>query len=44
MIAGMRRVRNVERNAGTIDGQRLPAEQVGTLKNHRWERNWYEAN
>jgi len=30
--------------AGTIDGQRLPAEQVGKLKNHRWERNWYAAN
>jgi len=44
VIAGMRSVRNVERNAGTIDGQRLPAEQVGKLKNHRWERNWYAAN
>jgi hypothetical protein len=27
-----------------VDGQRISAEQVGKLKNHRWERNWYAAN
>jgi hypothetical protein len=40
----MRSVRNDERNAGATDGQRLSAEQVGALKNHLWERNWYTAN
>jgi hypothetical protein len=44
VIAGMRSVRNDERNAEATDGQRLSAEQVGALKNHRWERNWYTAN
>jgi hypothetical protein len=40
----MRSIRNDERNAGATDGQRLSAEQVGTLKNHRWERNRCTAN
>ncbi|WP_240474355.1 aldo/keto reductase [Intrasporangium chromatireducens] len=41
VIAGMRTVRNVERNAATMDGRRLSAAQLDTLKRHRWERNWY---
>lgn len=42
VIAGMRSVRNVERNAATMDGRRLTEDQVATLKRHRWERNFYE--
>jgi hypothetical protein len=41
VIAGMRSVRNVECNAATMDGERLLPEQVRTVENHRWERNWY---
>ena len=41
VIAGMRTVRNVERNAATSDAPPLPQEQVERLKHHRWERNWY---
>lgn len=40
VIAGMRSVRNVERNAATSDGQRLSPERLATLKRHRWERNF----
>lgn len=40
VIAGMRRVRNVERNAATSDGRRLPSERLAILKRHRWERNF----
>ncbi len=43
VIAGMRTVRNVERNAATSDGRRLSADQVATLRVHRWERNFYLA-
>ena len=42
VIAGMRSVRNVERNAATSDGKPLIAEQVGVLARHRWERNFYQ--
>jgi aryl-alcohol dehydrogenase-like predicted oxidoreductase len=42
VIAGMRSVRNVERNTATSDGQRLPAEQRATIRKHRWERNFYQ--
>jgi aryl-alcohol dehydrogenase-like predicted oxidoreductase len=42
VIPGMRSVRNVERNVGVADGRGLPPEQVGTLRAHRWERNFYE--
>lgn len=42
VIAGMRTVRNVERNAATSDGRRLPDEQVQILSEHRWERNFYQ--
>jgi aryl-alcohol dehydrogenase-like predicted oxidoreductase len=40
VIAGMRSERNVERNAATSDGHRLPTEQLQILKRHRWERNY----
>ncbi len=41
VIAGMRSVRNVERNAATSDGRRLTAEQREVIRRHRWERNFY---
>jgi aryl-alcohol dehydrogenase-like predicted oxidoreductase len=41
VIAGMRTVRNVERNVATSDRGDLPKEQLEALKRHRWERNWY---
>ena len=41
VIPGMRSVSNVERNIAAGDGRGLPAEQVATLKQHRWIRNWY---
>ena len=41
VIAGMRTVTNVERNAATSDGRRLTPEQREVLKRHRWERNFY---
>ncbi|MEO5852524.1 MAG: aldo/keto reductase [Nocardioides sp.] len=41
VIAGMRTVRNVERNAASADGRRLSAEQVSVIGRHRWERNFY---
>jgi aryl-alcohol dehydrogenase-like predicted oxidoreductase len=40
VIAGMRTVRNVERNAATSDGRRLPADKLAMLRRHRWERNF----
>lgn len=43
VIAGMRTVRNVERNAATSDGRRLTPEQRDVIKRHRWERNFYRA-
>lgn len=44
VIAGMRTVRNVERNAATMDGRALTADQMRRLKNHRWERDFYAAD
>jgi aryl-alcohol dehydrogenase-like predicted oxidoreductase len=44
VIAGMRTVRNVERNAATSDRGPLPQEQLESLRKHRWERNWYQAD
>lgn len=41
VIAGMRSVRNVERNAQSADGRRLHPEQLDLLRQHRWERNFY---
>jgi aryl-alcohol dehydrogenase-like predicted oxidoreductase len=43
VIAGMRSVRNVERNAATSDGRRLTPDQHATIKRHRWERDFYRA-
>jgi aryl-alcohol dehydrogenase-like predicted oxidoreductase len=43
VIAGMRSVRNVERNCATSDGRRLTQEQRATIRAHRWERNFYTA-
>jgi aryl-alcohol dehydrogenase-like predicted oxidoreductase len=43
VIAGMRTVRNVERNAATSDGRRLDAAQREVVRRHRWERNFYRA-
>jgi aryl-alcohol dehydrogenase-like predicted oxidoreductase len=42
VIAGMRSVRNVERNCDVGDGSGLPREKVEKLKAHRWVRNFYE--
>jgi aryl-alcohol dehydrogenase-like predicted oxidoreductase len=41
VIAGMRTVRNVERNTAVSDGRRLTSEQRAKLRAHRWERNFY---
>jgi aryl-alcohol dehydrogenase-like predicted oxidoreductase len=43
VIAGMRSVRNVERNCATSDGRRLTEEQRAVLRRHRWERDFYRA-
>ncbi len=42
VIAGMRSVRNVERNAAVGDGNGLPADRREKLRKHRWERNFYQ--
>ena len=42
VIAGMRTVRNVERNAAVSDGQPLDPEVRAALARHRWERNFYQ--
>jgi aryl-alcohol dehydrogenase-like predicted oxidoreductase len=42
VIPGMRSLRNVDRNVAVADGQRLRADQLETLRAHRWERNFYE--
>jgi aryl-alcohol dehydrogenase-like predicted oxidoreductase len=39
-IPGMRRSRHVEANLAASDAPRLPAETIGTLRAHRWERDW----
>ena len=44
VIAGMRSVRNVERNAATSDGRRLTDDQRDVIRRHRWERNFYKAH
>jgi aryl-alcohol dehydrogenase-like predicted oxidoreductase len=43
VIAGMRTVRNVERNAAVGDGHGLSAGQRAIVARHRWERNFYAA-
>jgi len=41
VIAGMRSMRNVERNCQVGDGRGLPKDKVEKLKAHRWARNFY---
>jgi aryl-alcohol dehydrogenase-like predicted oxidoreductase len=41
VIAGMRSVRNVERNVAVGDGKGLRDEQLRKLKAHRWDRSFY---
>ena len=43
VIAGMRTVRNVERNTALDAGADLTAEQRAVLARHRWEKNFYPA-
>jgi aryl-alcohol dehydrogenase-like predicted oxidoreductase len=43
VIAGMRTVRNVERNAAVGDGRGLSAGQQAIVARHRWERNFYAS-
>jgi aryl-alcohol dehydrogenase-like predicted oxidoreductase len=43
VIAGMRTVRNVERNAEVGDGRGLTAGQQAIVAKHRWERNFYAS-
>lgn len=38
VIPGMRKLQHVEQNIGISDGQRLPAELMAELKQHRWDR------
>ena len=38
VIPGMRKLRNVESNVGTSDGNGLPADLLSRLKEHRWDR------
>jgi len=42
VIAGMRSVRNVERNAAVSDGRPLAEDRRAALARHRWERNFYQ--
>jgi aryl-alcohol dehydrogenase-like predicted oxidoreductase len=44
VIAGMRTVRNVERNAAVGDGRGLGAEQRAILAKQRWEKNFYQED
>ncbi|MDR0344341.1 MAG: aldo/keto reductase [Nocardiopsaceae bacterium] len=43
VIAGMRTVRNVERNTAVSDGGHLTAGQRSALAKHRWERDFYRS-
>jgi aryl-alcohol dehydrogenase-like predicted oxidoreductase len=38
VIPGMRKLRHVEQNLGTSDGQRLPPALMDELRTHRWDR------
>lgn len=42
VIAGIRTVRNVDRNTAVSDGRPLTAAQRAKLTTHRWERNFYQ--
>ncbi|MGB2628788.1 MAG: aldo/keto reductase [Candidatus Acidiferrum sp.] len=39
IIPGMRKIKNVEANVATSDRGPLPAELLGKLRKHRWDRN-----
>ncbi|HSN11710.1 MAG TPA: aldo/keto reductase, partial [Propionibacteriaceae bacterium] len=41
VIAGIRTVRNVERNAATSERGPLSKDQMDILRRARWERDWY---
>jgi aryl-alcohol dehydrogenase-like predicted oxidoreductase len=43
VIAGMRTVRNVERNAAVGDGTPMEAQRRKALAAHRWDRNFYQS-
>jgi aryl-alcohol dehydrogenase-like predicted oxidoreductase len=43
VIAGMRTVRNVERNTAVGDGRGLDPAQRDIVARHRWERNFYQS-
>ena len=43
VIAAMRTVRNVERNAAVGDGRGLCAERQAIVARHRWERDFYQS-
>jgi aryl-alcohol dehydrogenase-like predicted oxidoreductase len=43
VIAGMRTVRNVERNAAVGDGRSLAAGQRAIVAKHAWEKNFYPS-
>ncbi len=38
IIPGMRKLRNVDENIATSDGKTLPADLLGKLREHRWDR------
>ena len=42
VIAGMRTAGHARANAAASDGRRLSAALLAELKEHRWERNYYE--
>ncbi len=42
VIPGMRKPRNVESSCAVSDGGRLGAEALAILKNHAWNRNFYD--
>ena len=42
VIPGMRKTRNVEANCSVSDGRKLSPELMATLKQHAWNRNFYQ--
>lgn len=42
VIPGMRAVKHVEQNVSVSDGKALSPHLVSTLRNHRWEKNYYQ--
>jgi aryl-alcohol dehydrogenase-like predicted oxidoreductase len=42
VIPGMRSVRNVERNVAVSDGRRLSPQLRAKLREHAWDRNFYQ--